>query len=300
MLFKKYHVVVFREQGKHRTFFLGGWVVPLLILVFLGLAAGNVYLFRYVPRTNALEASLRQSEKVLDEQNGQLINLVTKLRNLQSDLGRIQQFDSKLRVMMDIDKGEPSEYSALGGPVTEDFSKTYLPLHRQELLTRKMHTFMKQLSTDMRLEEVRQQELVQALRESHESLAATPSIWPTQGWITSPFGGRRSPFTGKAGFHRGLDISAPSGSPVYAPARGTVTFSGLDGAYGNSIVLQHGNGLSTRYAHMQRLNVKEGQLVNRGDVIGHVGTTGRSTGPHLHYEVMVNGVSVNPMRYILE
>lgn len=301
MLFKKYHVVIFKERGgDHRNFFIRGWLLPFLILLIIALAAGNVYLFRYVPRTNALEARLERSEKTVDEQSSQLINMTTKLRNLQADLTRIREFDSKLRVMMNVDKGAPDENPAMGGPVTEDFSKTYLPLHRQELLTRKMHTFIKQLDTDVRLEEVRQQELFQALRESRELLASTPSIWPTEGWITSPFGGRNSPFTGRRDFHKGIDISAPRGSHIYAPAKGTVTFSGNDGAYGNCVTILHGNGVTTRYGHMQRTNVKQGQVVNRGDIIGFVGSTGRSTGPHLHYEVMLNGVCVNPMRYILD
>lgn len=301
MLFKKYHIVVFKERGgDHRNFFIRGWLLPFLILLIIGLAAGNVYLFRYVPQASALESRLRLSEKVVDEQNSQLISMTTKLRNLQTDLTRIQQFDSKLRIMMNVDKGTSDDNSAMGGPVTEDFSKTYLPLHRQELLTRKMHSFMKQLDTDVRLEEVRQQELFHVLRESHELLAATPSIWPTEGWVTSPFGGRNSPFTGRRDFHKGIDISAPRGTQIHAPAKGTVTFSGSDGAYGNSVTILHGNGITTRYGHMQSTNVKQGQVVNRGDVIGFVGSTGRSTGPHLHYEVMLNGVCVNPMRYILE
>lgn len=300
MLFKKYHVVVFKEHGRdHRNFFIRGWFLPFLILLIIALAAGNVYLFRYVFQTKALEAMLQKSEKTVDEQNSQLLNMTNELRNLQADLTRVREFDSKLRIMMNMDKNAPGENSAMGGPVTEDFSKTYLPLHRQELLTRKMHTFIKQLDTDVRLEEVRQQELFHAFRESREFLASTPSIWPTEGWITSPFGARNSPFTGRRDFHKGIDIAAAQGSRIYAPAKGTVTFSGNDGAYGNSVLILHGNGITTRYGHMQRTNVKQGQVVNRGDIIGFVGSTGRSTGPHLHYEVMLNGVCVNPMRYIL-
>ena len=301
MLFKKYHIVIFKERGgEHRNFFIRGWLLPFLIVLILVLAAGNVYLFRYVPQRSALEARLQQSEKVMEEQNSQLVNMTAMLRQLQADLARIQQFDSKLRVMMNVDKETSVEKPAMGGPVTEDFSKTYLPLHRQELLTRKMHTFIKQLDTDVRLEEVRQQELFHALRESRELLAGTPSIWPAEGWVTSSFGARNSPFTGRRDFHKGIDIAAPHGTHIYAPAKGTVTFSGNDGAYGNSVTILHGNGITTRYGHMQKTNVKQGQVVNRGDIIGFVGSTGRSTGPHLHYEVMLNGVCVNPMRYILE
>jgi len=99
--------------------------------------------------------------------------------------------------------------------------------------------------------------------------------------------------------HKGLDISNRVGTPIRAPARGAVTFSGPDGAYGISITIDHGNGMVTRYAHMQKTLVKVGEFVQRGDVIGALGNTGRSTGPHLHYEVILNGTPVDPMRYIL-
>ncbi len=140
---------------------------------------------------------------------------------------------------------------------------------------------------------------MQALRKNSEVLASTPSVWPTEGWISSPFGGRNSPFSSRREFHKGLDIKAKAGTSITCPAKGTVSFSGWDGAYGNSIVISHGNGITTRYAHMQKLLVKDGQFVQRGEAIGAMGSSGRSTGPHLHYEVRLGGVPVNPMRYIL-
>jgi murein DD-endopeptidase MepM/ murein hydrolase activator NlpD len=99
--------------------------------------------------------------------------------------------------------------------------------------------------------------------------------------------------------HKGLDISNRPGTPIWAPARGAVTFAGPDGAYGLSAVIDHGKGVVTRYAHMSKIAVAVGHYVQRGDVIGAMGSTGRSTGPHLHYEVLVNGVNVNPLRYIM-
>ena len=132
-----------------------------------------------------------------------------------------------------------------------------------------------------------------------EAVLSTPSIWPTRGRITSPFGYRSSPTTGRRTLHKGLDIANKIGTPVIAPARGTVTFAGWDKAYGKSIIISHGNNIVTRYAHLNDIKVKQGQTVQRSEVIGALGNTGRSTGPHLHYEVMIGGVPVNPMRYIL-
>ncbi|WP_035067923.1 M23 family metallopeptidase [Nitratidesulfovibrio termitidis] len=299
MLLGKYHIVILKERdGAHRNLRMRGWFGFVAASLVLALAGANVWLWGFYSENMTLQRRLAEAERTVEEQNGQMLNMVGKVRTLQADLSRVQQFDSKLRLMMNMEK-DAGETASMGGARSEDFSKSYLPLHRQELLARKMHSFLQQLSTDVRLEEVRQQELVRALRDNREVLAATPSIWPADGYISSTFGMRVSPFTGKGEFHKGIDVINRPGTPIYAPARGTVTLAGVDGAYGNCVVLQHGGGLSTRYAHMQRFVLKEGQTINRGDLIGYIGTSGRSTGPHLHYEVRLNGVCVNPMRYIL-
>ena len=135
--------------------------------------------------------------------------------------------------------------------------------------------------------------------ERRQALAsATPSIWPIAGWISSGFGTRRDPFTGAQDFHPGLDISGQTGQPIVAPADGTVTGAAYQGNYGNLVTIDHGFGLSTRYGHLSRFAVTPGQAVRRGDVIGYVGSTGRSTSPHLHYEVLVNGQLTNPLRLL--
>jgi murein DD-endopeptidase MepM/ murein hydrolase activator NlpD len=135
--------------------------------------------------------------------------------------------------------------------------------------------------------------------ERRRSLAdATPSIWPVAGWLTSSFGNRRDPFTGGSDFHPGLDISASQGDEVVAPALGTVSMAGWNGAYGNMVVIDHGFGIVTKYGHLSRFAVMNGQQVNRGDTIGFVGSTGRSTSSHLHYEIWVNGKLTNPMRLL--
>ena len=137
--------------------------------------------------------------------------------------------------------------------------------------------------------------------ERREALAAsTPSIWPAHGWLTGTFGGRSDPFTGEPGFHQGIDISTDKGSPVYATADGTVEAAGPAGDYGNLITLQHNFGLTTRYGHLSGFNVKAGQTVSRGDVIGYVGATGRATGAHLHYEILANGSLLNPLQLLTQ
>ena len=137
--------------------------------------------------------------------------------------------------------------------------------------------------------------------ERREALASsTPSIWPAHGWLTGTFGGRSDPFSGEPAFHQGLDISTDKGQPVFATADGSVESATYTGDYGNLVVLHHGFGLSTRYGHMSGFNVKPGDTVKRGTVIGYVGSTGRATGSHLHYEILVNGKLINPLQLLTQ
>lgn len=129
----------------------------------------------------------------------------------------------------------------------------------------------------------------------HALASATPSIWPVAGWLTSSYGNRRDPITDGPDFHPGLDISADYGQPVLATGDAKVGSAGPNGAYGNMVVLDHGYGIVTKYGHLSRFAVSAGQRVKRGDVIGYVGSTGRSTGAHLHYEIWMNGRLTNPM-----
>ena len=141
-------------------------------------------------------------------------------------------------------------------------------------------------------------DLIDELESKHQRLASSPAIWPARGWLTSRFGPRISPFTGERQFHAGLDISAAEGTEIIAPADGRVAFVGAKGPLGNTLMLDHGFGLSTQYGHTQRVLVKPGETVHRGQVIALIGNTGRSTGPHLHYVVEVNGKAVNPIDFI--
>jgi murein DD-endopeptidase MepM/ murein hydrolase activator NlpD len=124
------------------------------------------------------------------------------------------------------------------------------------------------------------------------------SIWPVAGWLSSAYGSRRDPFTGAPDFHAGLDIAADRGEAVKATANGTVESAGYSGSYGNLVVLSHGFGMTTRYGHLARMTVRPGQQIRRGDIIGYVGSTGRSTSSHLHYEVWWNNRLINPLRLL--
>ena len=144
------------------------------------------------------------------------------------------------------------------------------------------------------------EDLVARLESKRSRLAAMPSIWPARGWITSRFGHRVSPFTGKRQRHNGIDIAARRGTPVIAPARGRVKFVGSRGSLGKTLVIDHGHGIQTVYGHNDSVTVKIGQEVARGQQIASIGSSGRSTGPHLHYIVEVRGKAMNPLNYIFD
>jgi murein DD-endopeptidase MepM/ murein hydrolase activator NlpD len=127
---------------------------------------------------------------------------------------------------------------------------------------------------------------------------SAPNLWPVEGQVTGSFGERIDPFNGEGAFHSGVDIGSTYGHQVIAPADGVVTFVDFLGGYGKAVMLDHGHGISTRYGHLSGYSVTPGQHIHRGDVIGYVGLSGRSTGPHLHYEVRINDTPVNPYKYL--
>lgn len=141
--------------------------------------------------------------------------------------------------------------------------------------------------------------LEEAFGAQAKLLDSTPSILPARGWISSGYKHRIDPFTKKRTFHAGIDISSPEGTPVLAPADGVVAKKGYEGGFGNMLVINHGNGIKTRYGHLYKFNVSKGQRVKRGEIIAYVGSTGRSTASHLHYEVHKEDRTVNPMKYII-
>lgn len=142
--------------------------------------------------------------------------------------------------------------------------------------------------------------LIEQLQGKRDRLESSPSIWPAKGWLTSRFGMRTSPFTGRPQFHSGLDIAGAPGTEIVAPARGRVAFAGKRGPLGNTVILDHGYGVRTIYGHNQELKVNQGQKVERGQLIATLGSTGRSTGPHLHYAVELGGKARNPLDFILD
>ncbi|MFZ5861692.1 MAG: M23 family metallopeptidase [Nitrospirota bacterium] len=248
--------------------------------------------------------------------------------NLKTQLDRLKEFDIKLRMITDLNvPADANRYLGVGGemtpapeggvteevPVLSDVSggaggteDPIEPSSEAKALATSHVAMMRELEEDLATlqvlaakQEQSFQELTEGIQHRRAKWASTPSIWPVKGWVTSGFGPRLSPFTGHPAMHRGVDISVPENTPFVSPANGMVTFAGWDGGLGNAIKIDHGYGYQTAYGHLNKILVRRGQRVKRGDTIGLVGSTGLSTGPHLHYQVSVNSAPTNPLRFVL-
>ena len=209
---------------------------------------------------------------------------------LQVKLEYLQRMVTKLGVMAGLEQTLPdATVGGVGGvPAAESKAPTIEPSALHE-----MDRSLSDLTA-------RSDKLTRFYEDQSVLLASTPSIWPVRGYLSAGFGNRIDPFTGQRDFHAGIDISTPLGTRIHAPADGVVIAVGVKGAYGNAVTVDHGFGIVTQYGHMASFGVKAGQRLRRGDVIGFVGSTGRSTAPHLHYEVWVRDQAQNPIHYILD
>ncbi len=233
-------------------------------------------------------------------QREQLMDYADEMELIAGQLAAINRLDRKLRVITNLDPSDPLPLPGIGGVQGEMLEAHQLTgLTRQRRHQRRMES-LGRLSEAAESGEQSLVGLIEHLEDQTAQLVRTPSIVPTKGWVTSSFGYRTSPFTGNREFHRGVDIAARKGTPIIAPADAKVRYAGQRRHLGNTIVLRHGYGVETVYGHLAELEVKRGQTVQRGETIALMGTTGRSTGPHLHYQVEVNGVPVNPRNYILD
>ncbi|RKH56035.1 M23 family metallopeptidase [Corallococcus llansteffanensis] len=278
------------------------WLVQVgmgLMLV-AGLAAGASIHYLQVAADASENRILREENLTL---RSQLKSVRERIEHIGSTLDRVERFDQKLRAVTLL--SDPQRNLAMGP--TEPEAGTAVPAtdtQFTQLTTTETPKVLlgrlDRLSAEATRQELSLQDLQAYFQDQKSLLASTPSVWPARGWVTSDFGQRLDPYTADRVTHAGLDIAAPHGKEVTAPSDGTVVFAGLEGGYGNVLVIDHGYGIKTRYGHLSKILVKAGDRVKRGVIVAAVGNTGRSTGPHLHYEVRVNGVPQNPRKFILE
>jgi murein DD-endopeptidase MepM/ murein hydrolase activator NlpD len=249
-------------------------------------------------RKRAFELARLREET--ETQRSQIRFFSGRIEDLEKQLSKLKDLDKKIRIIANLEKGqETTSVAGIGGPSPSDIREKLKSERDEEGLIRQMRTDIERLQSETLSREESLSELEKLLQNKKEMLVHTPSIWPTMGWVTSGFGFRTDPFTGLTQMHEGLDISNRLGTPVIAPADGIVSDTGSDWIHGKMLVISHGFGMTTSYSHLSKITVRVGQKVKRGDKVAEVGNSGRTTGPHLHYEVKLNGISANPMRYIL-
>jgi len=296
-----FNVLVFGQKTsktRHLRIHKKTFKVGLYLLAF-GLLSTIFFFCDYIQvRKKGFELSQLRQET--EEQRSKIHFFSSKIEDLEKQLSRLKDFDKKIRIIANLEKGqETTSFVGMGGPSPSDVREKLKAEKDETGLVQQMRTDVERLKSEAVSREDSLAELEKLLENKKEMLVHTPSIWPVQGWVTSGFGFRTNPFTGLNQMHEGLDISNRLGTPVVATGDGIVSATGKDFSYGNVVVVSHGFGIITRYNHLSKILVNAGQKVRRGDKIAEVGTTGKSTGPHLHYEVKVNGIPVNPARYIL-
>ena len=275
-----------------KTFKIGLYLVGFSLL-------STIFFFCDYIQVRKKSFELSQLRQETQSQRSQIHFFSSKIEDLEKQLSKLKDFDKRIRIIANLEKGHETSFMGMGGPSPSDVREKLRAEKNEKGLVQQMRTDVERLRSEATSQEESLSELEKLLQTKKEVLVQTPSVWPVQGWVTSGFGFRTNPFTGLTQMHEGIDISNRVEFPIVAPADGIISDIGSDWAHGRILVVSHGFGITTRYSHLNKVLVRVGQKVKRGDKIAEVGMSGKTTGPHLHYEVRLNGIPVNPMKYIL-
>lgn len=285
-------------------------VLSVVSILMLAGAGAILYAISLAKSHSWQQTEIQRLQEQNQEQQFKIQGFAGKVSLLDDEMERLENFHAKFKILTQ--KGRRSKsvvLKGIGGSALDRSAASILPENDHTLQVEKISREFDELMSQSIRQEKNMYEVetfiepIDTKQLFVPSLHTIPSLltqWPTAGRIMSGFGFRLSPLTGEQRMHSGIDISAHVGTPVRATGDGVVVFRGWDGAYGNTIVLDHGHGYLSKYAHLSRFQAKYGEFVRRGDIIGAVGTTGITTGPHLHYEVKLNGEPVNPKRFLLD
>ncbi len=299
-------IVISKRHGSTRSFTMGPWARAILSLCILGIPVSTYLTYQKQIKNEgasssevtrawaeALEAQEDQIEEVKQDAERKLAAMTLRVAELQARLVRLDALGERLTTMAKLDNGEFdfSRAPAVGGPEHT--------LEDENINERELQTLLDQLGATI---DDRQQQLdvLEALLEKRKLqsdvfLAGRPIKW---GWMSSKYGRRTDPFTGRIAWHQGVDFAGKAGSDIISVAAGVVTWAGDRSGYGEMVEVNHGNGFSTRYGHCKKTLVKVGDVIKKGQVIALMGSSGRSTGPHVHFEVFKHGRAVDPATYI--
>jgi len=298
-------IIVSDAKSTNKEFSVSAKFIKNAILAFSFLVVFfGFIIFQYLTMTLDKQKMKRLELDAKDKQQ-KITSLSSTIESLNQRLKNMETYKERIMVATGLTSPLALKEVGSGGPESDnqlagDFpaAQTTLPgssLPQQNLLSK-----TKEINENAKLIEESLKSVESMVNQQKLHLAATPAIWPTRGYISGVFGNRVHPFTGRYEFHNALDIATQLGNKVIAPADGVVLVAEAKEYYGKMIIIDHGFGYATRYGHLSGFNVREGQRVKRYDVIGYVGTTGRSNGPHLHYEVRYFDKPVNPNDFILD
>jgi len=245
---------------------------------------------------NQLRSEYESTIAVITSQLNELLEIETKARQA---TGLTPKY--KTPAVDTTSRKEGGKGGPVGKPMNMEFQASRNSISVPTLLRSSNRLSADLILQEIALRKIGLQDLLKGVEAQNVKIERTPNSWPIakrMGQLMSYFGYRRDPFTNRIKHHDGLDISAPYGTQVISAGKGTVSFAGREGDYGNMVIIDHGDGIQTAYAHLSQINVTVGQKVEKGQVIGAVGSTGRSTGPHLHFEVRIGKQSVNPLKYL--
>ncbi len=302
---KKYTVMIFNSDRFGKSITLSTTLKPLwilsslFVLLILACVISGLLAYKFYNEKNLVASQTGDNSNL----KGQMTAYTERLEEINKKVAALDELEFKVRDLVAMQSGSNREIRqvAIGGKEV-DILRDYFAVseRREKEFFDNLNDTLLLMSSELEKRESSLSELVDYLEEQRLIMLSTPTIWPVRGWISSPFGFRSSPFTGRRVFHEGLDIAARYGLDIHATAKGIVVYSGEKAGYGKIVTIDHGYGYMTRYSHNSRNVVKVGDKVNKGDVIAKVGSTGRSTGPHVHYEVLINGIPVNPIKFIIE
>jgi len=301
LTFKKINILLFPyDITGIKQFRIPRFAIFLFIFFFL---SGFTFLCWIIPNYRMIRDQMSQLNRLEAEnkrKENEFAYFAERIHEMALKISEFKELDHRLKVMANFKlEGYENDghFPGVGGPKSTLLMTDFSGAKTVKELVPLMHRTLDDLKEVVAASKKEKRMLHRFFKEQRILLATTPSICPTQGWLSSRFGYRISPFTGKRDFHRGIDISTRSTTPVIAPANGLVSSVRWNELSGNVLTIKHGYRFETIYAHLHKILVKRGQEVNRGEKIALVGNTGLSTGPHLHYEVHIDGVAVDPLKY---
>jgi murein DD-endopeptidase MepM/ murein hydrolase activator NlpD len=292
-------LIIPKRKSSTKKITLSNKVLKGVALCVMAVILASMYTYYDYIRLKRDKIELEGLRRQTKEQKVQIEGLVEKVNNFSMRMEELSQLDKNIRSMANVEERRyKGQILGAGGSINDETRVNARGETDQRMVIAKIDQSVEQLSKDAVEQKNSFNELFRFLKKQKSILAATPSIWPVQGWVTSEFGYRSSPFSGAKEFHKGLDIATRMGVHVVAPADGLVCEVAYDRDVGHMVKINHGYGMTSWYGHLLRTPVKQGSMVKRGDIIGYVGNSGRSTGSHLHYSVTLNGIPINPRKYL--